>query len=61
VNLAEVYLDLRDALAPLGIEVGSDVLALWRDRERHGYQPLPPDALRRLAQLAARLAPGPAP
>ena len=46
IDLAETYLDLHGALAPLGIEIGRDVLALWQDRECHGRDALPPDALK---------------
>lgn len=55
MSTAETYLDLRDALAPLGIEVGREVLALWQDREHHGHEAIPADALRHLADLIARL------
>jgi hypothetical protein len=39
LNLGETYLDFRDALEPLGISVGRDVIDLWRDREHHGRRP----------------------
>ncbi|MBS2966647.1 hypothetical protein KGA66_26660 [Actinocrinis puniceicyclus] len=55
MNLTETYLDLRDALAPLGVEVGRDALALWQDRELHDREAFPADALRSLHELAARL------
>jgi hypothetical protein len=55
INLGETYLDFRDALEPLGISVERDVIDLWRDREHHGRDALPPDALRALANLTARL------
>ena len=54
-ELADVHARLRAALEPLGIEVGSEVLALWRDRERCGQDPLPAEALHRLAQFANQL------
>ncbi len=55
INLATAYRELRAALAPCAIEIDEDVLDVWRDRERHGDPPLPPAALRQLAELAARL------
>lgn len=55
MTLGQTYAELRDALTPLGIEIGAEVVALWRDRERHSLQPLPTDALRHLADLATRL------
>lgn len=55
IDLTKTYVDLRNALSPLGIEVGREVMALWRDREHHGRDALPPDALRDLAELAVRL------
>jgi hypothetical protein len=55
MNLTETYLDLRDALAPLGVEVGREVLALWQDREHHDREAIPADALKNLGELAARL------
>jgi hypothetical protein len=54
-DLTTTHQQLREALAPLGIEIGRDVLALWRDRECHGQEPLPDNALRHLADLATRL------
>lgn len=55
MSLIDTYLELRDALTPLGIEVGREVVALWQDREHHGRQPLPADALKHLADLVTRL------
>ena len=55
IDLTATYLDLRDALAPLGIDIGREVMALWRDREHHGRPALPPAALHALADLTARL------
>ncbi len=55
MSLVDTYLELRDALAPLGIDVGREVVALWQDRERHGREPLPADALKHLADLVTRL------
>lgn len=57
MNLAEVFNRLRTGLAPLGIELGTDVLGIWLDRERHGGEPLPDAAIQALAQWAASLAP----
>lgn len=54
-DLAATYEQLRQALAPLGVELGREVLALWQDRERHNSEPLPADALRHLADLTTRL------
>lgn len=56
IDLLRVHADVRAALEPLGIEVGPETLGIWRDRERLGQAPLPADALRRLAELAQRLA-----
>jgi hypothetical protein len=55
IDLGATYLNLRDALEPLGISVGRDVIDLWLDREHHGRDALPPDALKNLAELTARL------
>lgn len=54
-DLNTTYVQLREALTPLGIEIGREVLALWRDRERHSGEPLPVDALKHLAEFAALL------
>jgi hypothetical protein len=35
--LLNLYLRMRQALAPFGIEVGPDTLDLWRDQYKHGY------------------------
>lgn len=51
MSAAETHAQWRAALEPLGIEVGPEVLALWRDREAHGCDPLPVDALRSLAHV----------
>jgi hypothetical protein len=61
MSLTGTYRDLRDALAPLGIEIGREVLDLWHDRQHHGREPLPADALKHLAELTARLATQPPP
>lgn len=55
-GLAETHAALRQVLEPLGIEVGPEVLAMWEDGQRHGRDPLPAEALRRVAELAAQLA-----
>lgn len=54
-DLAETHAAFRGALEPLGIECGPEVLALWRDRQQCGNEPLPADALRRLGEIAERL------
>jgi len=54
-DLLCAFNQLRAALAPLGIEVTRDVLALWEDRRHHGHEPLPTDALKTLADVAASL------
>lgn len=54
VSLAETFKGLQAALEPLGVEVGSDVLAIWRDRDRAGREPLPATALRDLAEWTAK-------
>jgi hypothetical protein len=55
MNLTKTWLDLRDSLEPLGIEVGREVLATWKDREQHENQALPAGALRELAKVVERL------
>lgn len=54
-ELAEAHAALAAALAPLYIELGPEVLALWRDRELRGQDPLPVEAIRRLAECADRI------
>lgn len=56
MTLAQAHADLKAALHPLGIEIGPEVLALWRDQQIHGGDPLPRETLRRLAAVAGRLA-----
>lgn len=56
MTLREDHALLAAALEPLGIEVGAEVLAAWTDRARHGADPLPAQALRRVAAVAAQLA-----
>lgn len=56
LSLAQVHADLKAALRPLGIEIGPEVLALWRDQQTHGGDPLPREVLLRLATLIDRLA-----
>jgi len=60
-DLSTAYRELRAALVPSGIEINHDVLDLRRNRERHGQPPLPPLAVRRLANGAARVLPEPRP
>ncbi len=54
MSLAETFKGLQAALEPLGIEIGRDVLAVWRDREGAGQEPLPAAALRDLARWAEK-------
>ncbi|HEU5427785.1 MAG TPA: hypothetical protein VFU74_12975 [Actinocrinis sp.] len=54
-DLICAFNQLRAALAPLGIEITRDVLALWEDRRHHGREPLPANALKTLAEVAASL------
>lgn len=54
MSFAAAYERLRAILTPLGVEIGPDTLALWRDRERVGREPLPAGALRDLAEWAAK-------
>ena len=54
MTLVESFEQMRAALAPLGVEVGAEVLAVWLDRQRHGREPLPEHALRELADWAAK-------
>jgi len=56
MTLTQAHAQLRTALEPLGIEIGPEVLAQWKDRAQHGTAPLPADALRRLAFVAKELA-----
>jgi len=54
-GLKEAHAELQAALAPLGIELGGEVLLVWVDRSRHSQQePLPRTALRALAEWAAK-------
>lgn len=55
MTLAEVHAALRAGLAPLDIDVGLEVLAVWRDREAHACQPFPAEALQGLARLVGEL------
>lgn len=38
--LFELWKRTRDALAPFGIQVGREVLALWLDQQNHAHGPL---------------------
>jgi hypothetical protein len=58
MNLTEKFRHLVHALQPLGIEVGTDVLDLWRDRDAHGRDPLPHSALQELAHVITLLRAG---
>lgn len=55
LTLERTHAGMAAALAPLGIEVGIDVLGIWRDRERGGGDPLPEGALRAVSQLVEQL------
>jgi len=55
VTLEEIHNRLSAALAPLGIEVGPEVLSVWLDLRAHGQDPLTPAALIRLARVADEL------
>lgn len=50
MSLSDSHKQLQAALEPLGIEIGRDVLHVWRDRENAGQEPLPEPALRDLAE-----------
>lgn len=54
MSLVESFEQMRAALAPLGVEIGPEVLAIWLDRQRHGRDPLPERAVRDLADWAAK-------
>lgn len=57
--LVEVWQAWRLALAPLGIRLGPDTLALWRDLQGHGAAPFTgsgefrPEVTRRLVEAVA--------
>ena len=54
-TLGQAFTALQAALEPLAIEVGDEVLNVWRDRVAHGADPIPAGALRRLAAVAGGL------
>jgi len=54
-TLGEAFVKLQAALDPLAIEVGDEVLDVWRDRVEHGSEPIPAGALRRLAEVVDQL------
>lgn len=54
MSLVESFEQMRAALAPLGVEVGPEVLAIWLDRQRDGREPLPERAVRELAAWAEK-------
>lgn len=54
IDLKQAHDELRDVLESLGAHVGGEVLDVWRDRQAHGYEPLPPEALRALADWAEK-------
>lgn len=55
MELSDAFEALRGTLEPLGIEIGPDVLALWRDRNLHGQDPLSSNALRRLHEAVDKI------
>lgn len=55
MTLEDAHARLASALAPLGIEVGPEVLAVWVDLRAHGQDPMTPAALIRLARVADEL------
>lgn len=54
MSLIEAFTQLQAALEPVGVEIGRDVLHIWRDRERAGREPLPAAAQRDLVQWAEK-------
>lgn len=54
MTLAEWFAGLQAALEPLGVDVGPETLAQWRDCEAHGRDPLPRKALERLGVWSVR-------
>ncbi|MGH3631194.1 MAG: hypothetical protein ACRDRL_27595 [Sciscionella sp.] len=48
-GLKTAFEQFRCLLEPFAVEVGGEVLFVWVDRDRHGYEVLPPVALRALA------------
>lgn len=54
-ELLKAYQDFKAALEPLAVDIGPETLDVWHDRRHHGQDPLPPDALQRLAEVAERL------
>lgn len=48
-DLKSAFDQLRALLFPLSVEIETDTLDVWRDRETHGLSPLPPAAIRALA------------
>lgn len=55
VTLGAAFVALQAALDPLGIEIGREVLDIWRDRESHGQEPIPADTLKALAAVVDQL------
>lgn len=54
-TLGEAFAKLQAALDPFAIEIGREVLDVWRDRAKFGREPLPAGALRRLAAVIDQL------
>lgn len=56
MTLNEMHAQLKAVLEPVGIEIGTEVLALWMARVREGGLPVSPNALLNLASTAEQLA-----
>ena len=54
-TLGEAFAKLQAALDPFAIEVGDEVLDVWRDRAAHGAEAIPAGALCRLAEVVDQL------
>lgn len=54
-SLQEDFDTLSRALTPLGIEVGTETLDIWRNRAAAGGEPLPAAALENIIAVARRL------
>jgi len=54
-TISEAFVKLQAALEPFAIEIGREVLDVWRDRAQHGREPIPARALERLAAVVDRL------
>lgn len=54
-ELRAAHEEFAEILEELGVQIGEEVLDLWSDRMVHGYEPLPYDALVRLAMWSTRM------